>query len=344
MERICICGGGSLGLVCAGVFLDRGYKVDILTGHPKNWVNRIRVTDPDGRIYTGNIDRVTSIAEEVIPRAELILLTLPGFLIESTLEEIRQYLNKNSIIGSIVSSTGFFFAAHKILDRQHTLFGFQRVPYIARQKVYGQVGELLGYKCALNLCIENNRHPEILKNELEKLFNTPISLLNNFYEASLTNSNPILHTGRLYSLWKDYEGEVFESVPFFYADWTDEASEYLILMDREFQELLDKLKITKGVIPSLLEYYESTDVSSLTQKIRSIKAFRSIKSPMIKVENGWIPDFESRYFIEDFPFGLRFIHSLSKEHCISTPLIDEIYNWGINKLMKLKIEKMTHTI
>lgn len=332
IRKICICGGGSLGLVCAGVFLDKGYEVDLLSGHPDDWSHNIKVVDYEGRTYSGRLGTISHNAEKVIPNADLILLTLPGFLIEQTLEEIKPYLNKNSIIGSIVSSTGFFFMAHKVLDESNTIFGFQRVPYIARHKKYGHIGELLGYKPTLNLSIENSAHPEDLKKELEELFDTPINLLNNSYEASLSNSNPILHTGRLYSLWRNYNGEIFKYAPLFYADWTDEASNYLIEMDMEFQNLLDKLKIPKGVIPPLLEYYESHDAGSLTQKIRSIKAFSSIKSPMIEVEGGWIPDFKSRYFTEDFPFGLRFIKELAQQNNVAAPVIDKIYNWGIGKI------------
>ena len=38
-KKICICGGGSLGLVCAGVFLSKKFSVSILTEHPDNWHN-----------------------------------------------------------------------------------------------------------------------------------------------------------------------------------------------------------------------------------------------------------------------------------------------------------------
>lgn len=46
---ITICGGGSLGLVCAGVFLSKGFSVNILTGHPENWNKEIMVYDPTGK-------------------------------------------------------------------------------------------------------------------------------------------------------------------------------------------------------------------------------------------------------------------------------------------------------
>lgn len=219
--------------------------------------------------------------------------------------------------------------AHEILGNKYTLFGFQRVPFIARQRKYGKIGELLGYKPSLNVAIENCEDKYRLRDELEFLFSTPVNILNNYYEASLTNSNPILHTGRLYTMWKDYEGKPYERQSLFYADWTDEASECLIKMDEEFQRLLRKLNIAEAVIPTLLDYYESTDAASLTKKIKSISAFKTIKSPMTETESGWTPDFGSRYFTEDFPFGLKYIKDLAAENNIPTPHIDEVYEWGI---------------
>lgn len=334
IKTICICGGGSLGIVCAGVFLSKGMSVNILTGHPNRWSDTIKVYDVRGNEYGGKLNKVSSIPNEVIPSSDLVLITLPGFLIEDTLQEIKPFLSPNIIVGSIVSSTGFFFAAHKVLGDKHVLFGFQRVPYIARTRKYGEIGDLLGYKNSLNIAIENVDDKMEVVEQLKYLFGTPISLLNNYLEASLTNSNPILHTGRLYSLWKNYNGEVY-SVPFlFYAEWTKEASEYLIKMDEEFQTLLRKLNIGENVIPRLLDYYESYDAESLTEKIKSIPAFKDIKAPLKQVANGWVPDFSSRYFTEDFPYGLRLIKELAEKENVKTPYIDEIYNWG-NKISQI---------
>ena len=110
------------------------------------------------------------------------------------------------------------------------------------------------------------------------------------------------------------------------------ASECIMAMDDEFMMLLDKLPVEKGSIPRLLDYYESYDAASLTHKISNIAAFQTITSPMKDVEGGWIPDFESRYFTEDFPYGLQFIKNLAVKHGVATPTIDLILNWGLSKV------------
>ena len=89
--------------------------------------------------------------------------------------------------------------------------------------------------------------------------------------------------------------------------------------------------MNQGAVPSLLDYYESTDAKSLAAKLSSIKAFETIKAPMKETKKGWIPDFESRYFTEDFPFGLRFIVDLARKNGVDTPKIDVVYEWGMSK-------------
>ncbi|MDE6443256.1 MAG: NAD/NADP octopine/nopaline dehydrogenase family protein [Muribaculaceae bacterium] len=329
---ICICGGGSLGLVCAGVFLSQGLTVNILTGHPEKWNKELIVYDTDKKCYSGVLNRISGNARDVVSESDIILLCLPGYLIEKTLQEIKPYLKKEVLVGSIVASTGFFFIAHEILPKDIELFGFQRVPFIARVREYGHIGDLLGYKTSLNVVIENSKDCKSTCLTLEKLFQTPVNILDNYLEVSLSNSNPILHTGRLYTMWnKDDFQKDHQSL--FYSEWTDEASECLIEMDKEFQTLLRKLDI--DVIPPLLDYYESVDAQSLTLKIKSIPAFRDILSPMIKTKEGWLPDFNSRYFTEDFPFGLRYIRDLAHKHGVACPTIDKVYKWGMSKLKLL---------
>lgn len=325
--RICIYGGGSLGHVCAGVFASqKDVEVNILSGHPDLWQKKITVTDDTGKVYDGLIHNVSKKTEDVVSNQDIILLCLPGYMIEEALNRIKPFIG-NALVGTVVSSTGFFFFAHKILGSNSKLFGFQRVPYISRVNEYGKSARLLGYKPTLAAVFENVENSDIIRQILERLFLTPITLLNNYYEVSLSNSNPILHTGRLYSMYQGRELDTFDHDILFYKEWTDDASQLLINMDCEFFLLLDKIGVHS--IPSLLDYYECTDAASLTKKISSIPAFQTIGSPMIETSDGWRIDFHSRYFTEDFPFGLRWIKELADFHNIKTPNINKVYEWGL---------------
>ena len=328
--KICICGGGSLGHVCAGVMASqKDVQLNILSGHPERWQKSITVTDTEGKQYVANLNRISSKPEDVVAEQDIILFCLPGYLIEKTLSEIKPYVG-NATVGTVVSSTGFFFFAHDIVGEDAKLFGFQRVPFISRVVDYGRTANLLGYKSSLAVVLENIEDGDTFRKELERLFITPVTLLNSFYEVALSNSNPILHTGRLYTMFHGRENDVFDHNILFYKEWIDEASQMLIDMDAEFFQLLDKLGVHS--LPTLLDYYESTDATSLTKKISSIPAFQTITSPMKQVDGGWMADFESRYFTEDFPFGLRWIKELATQYQLNTPFIDKVYSWGISMI------------
>ena len=330
--RICICGGGNLGHVCAGFLANRGHQVSILTTKPERWSQTIEIVAPD-RSFEGKPAQVSSLPEEVIPQAEIVLVCLPGFAIHDELTKINPYLSKNCLMGTVVSSTGFFFEAFEVMPADIALFGFQRVPFISRIIEYGRKAELKGYKDSLHVAIEQTEDKESVRVVLEQLFEKPVTLADSFYEVSLSNSNPILHPSRLYTMWKDWQpGIVYPRNPQFYAEWTLEASTLLLQMDDEFQSLLKILGLKEGCIPPILDYYESSDADSLTLKLRSIKAFQNISSPMKAVEGGFIPDFSSRYFTEDFPYGMRFIVETAQKHHVSIPTTENIYQWGLSKI------------
>ena len=110
MKRVCICGGGSLGHVVAGWLSAKGKaKVDVLTSHL--WHDVIHVSSDQGEI-SGRLDRVDSEPARLIPDADVVILCYPGFMIGRTLESICPYLKPDAYVGSIFSSTGFFFEVH----------------------------------------------------------------------------------------------------------------------------------------------------------------------------------------------------------------------------------------
>ncbi len=333
--KICICGGGNLGHVTAGFFAaQEDLQVSLLTTKPERWSQYLEVVDINGKTFKGKLERISSDPKEVIPGADIVLVCLPGFAIHDELCSIAPYLDNKTWVGTVVSSTGFFFEAMELLPKNQPLFGFQRVPFISRIINYGHVAELKGYKESLSVAVEQTNGKDAIRATLEKLFMTPTKLLDSYYEVSLSNSNPLLHTARLYTMWKDWKpGMSYDRNPEFYCDWTIEAAELLISMDKEFQSLLKKIGLKEGAIPPVLQYYESTDAESLTNKLHSIPAFKGIFSPMVMNQFGnYEPDFSSRYFTEDFPYGMRFIVETADKCNHTVPTILKVYKWGISKI------------
>ncbi len=333
---VCICGGGSLGHVTAGYFINKA-QVNILTRHPESWNEEISTTDCEGNTFQGKLHKVSNNPEEVIPHCHLILLCLPGYAIKEQLKEIAPYIHEEQYIGSIVGSTGFFFFASDLLSKGTKLFAFQRVPFIARTNVYGKSSFLLGYKKLLKVATINIQDKTDLEQLLQNLFYTPIVFLSNFLEAALSNSNPLLHTVRLYCLFNDFaEKKTYSKHFLFYEDWDEKSSDLLIKCDKEFQHLVKTLSID---IPSILEHYESSDSASLTAKIKSIQAFHGLKAPMIKIaDKSYVPDFNDRYFLEDFPYGLYILKQITDFCHVDTPYITTVLEWGYQVLGQDKFQ------
>lgn len=337
MTTICICGGGNLSHSIAGraaTMMEGQGEVRLLTRRPALWNKAVRVEDDLGNVFETPLSMVTDQVDRAVEGADVVLLCLPGYAITEELTRIRPFLDENTMVGSIVCSTGFFDDAFQTLSNTQPLFGFQRVPFVARIAEYGKKSYLWGYreKVFMATCRMDETKASHLRSLFALLFGTAVFPLGNYMEAALTNSNPILHTGRLYSMWYDWDGKPYDRQSYFYKEWTEEASEIIIRMDKEFFLLLDALHVRKGAIETLLEHYESTDALSMTSKIRSIPSLSKVLSPMKAVQGGFVPNFDSRYFIEDFPFGLAIIQRLAKEKGVDTPLIDRIMEWGLSSI------------
>ena len=334
--KVCICGGGSLGHVIAGWSAAKAKgQVSVYTGRPGEWASDIVVDTPEGDTLTGHIFKVSDDPREVVSPADVVLFCYPGYLIESTLKRLKPFFREDAFIGSVFSSTGFFFDAREVLAPDQPLWGFQRVPFIARVGEYGHSAHLLGYKSELKVAVENVPTEEKLSfaEFLSEWFERKVTLLDNYFEASLSNSNPLLHPAVLYDMFAG--DKVYDRKIYLYREWSESAAELLIKMDEEFFRLLEVLPVRRGFLPTILDYYESKDAASLAAKLRSIPAFQNLEAPMKQGPTGWVPDYSSRYFSEDFPYGLKLICTLAHEKGVPVPTLDRVLEWGMSRIQTL---------
>jgi hypothetical protein len=334
IKSICICGGGSLGHVIAAVLSNKGYVVNLWTGHPGKWQSEIAISDLNGKTFKGALHVVSNRPEETVAVSDVILLCVPGFMIEQMLCEAKPYVRPGMLIGSVVCSNGFFWIARHILGTAAGLFGFQRVPYICRITEYGKSAVIKGYKSKLKIAGCPNTPVDVLAGMFSQVFETPTYVLSHYLEATLTNSNPLLHPARIFGMLSRETTDSFDKEFLFYEEWDDYSSDVLIHCDNEFQQIIEKLPVNRKEISGILEYYESTDAASLTRKIRSITAFKGINMGVIRESGTYRIDYSNRYFTEDIPFGLLIIKSIAVVMKLETPCIDKILLWMQNKMQK----------
>lgn len=92
-----------------GMLLQVGWggNVSILTRSPERWSNHLIVNTCEGKKLEAELSQISANAEEVIPKADLVLFCLPGFANESELRKIQPYLRKDTYVGTVFASSGF---------------------------------------------------------------------------------------------------------------------------------------------------------------------------------------------------------------------------------------------
>mgnify|MGYP002869842913 CR=1 FL=1 len=221
---------------------------------------------------------------------------------------------------------GAEFSMQPALKKGAELFGFQRVPFIARLKEYGR-SVWFERKSCLQLARFSGSDTDSTCRDMEKLFSIPCEALDNYLCVTLTPSNPVLHTSRLYAMLKGGDSAV-EQNKFFYTNWNDAASEILFKLDDEVQAICRALKaVNLQSVRSLKVHYESDTIAALTKKIRSIPSLSKILSPLKETPQGLRPDFDSRYFKCDFEFGLDILLQFAEILKLDSPTMREVMNW-----------------
>lgn len=327
--RVCVIGGGNIGSVLAGDMAFRGYEVDLLTGKPERWSYEIEVHDLEqGKVQVGQLHQITD-SLEILAQADVIFSTLPSNVFCKKIKDMAPFLKKGTYLGIVPGSGGCEFCCQDLIEKGCVLFGFQRVHSIARIREYGKSVNVTSRKNEVQIgAIPRNKTKEACE-KVEALLGIPARAVDNYLNVTLTPSNPILHTTRLYAMFRDYEENmVYERNIQFYAEWNEESSAMLLACDQELQNICKKFsKLDLRQVVSLKKHYEVQDQKQMTEKISHIPAFQNIWSPMERKGTGYVPDKNSRYFEEDFPYGLCIIKAFAVITQEKTPNIDCVLKW-----------------
>lgn len=342
--KICICGGGNEAHALASLLgANTDIEVFILTRKPQLWKNYIKAITPDGRGVIGKLCFVSDNPNDVIPRADVIFLSLPSYANLEVLTRISPFVREDTWVGSLPGTGGFDWLCKKILGNKVRIFGLQRVPYISRIIKYGELVSVSGIKKELYVASIPYQEIDCIAQLMEYIFHVKVTKLDNYLAVTLTPSNPILHPARLYGLFHKWtEGVFYDREFLFYEEWDLLSSEVLIGCDEEIQNICSCIPLDLTSVISLKEHYGVRDKYEMTDKLNSIKAFKGIKAATIRTEHGFIPDINSRYFTEDIPYGLVIIRAIAELALCPTPTIDKVLFWS-QRLMKkeyLKNNKM----
>lgn len=328
-NKITVIGGGNIGTQFACQCASKGHEVTVFSSRPEAYDGTLEIVNEFGQVITGRLWKVTDSLQEAVLGSQIIFVTYPAFRLRKLAEDLLPYVTGNMTIVVLPGTGGAEFAFGDCVKAGATLCGLQRVPGVARLERYGKRVRCEGLRSQLYLAAIPHADAQDLAAFMTALWEIPCAVLPNYLSVTLTPSNPILHTTRLRTLFRDYhQGVCYPDNPLFYGQWDDVSSELLLACDGELQDLcrrLDRLDLSN--VRSLRLHYESSTVQEMTKKLCSIRSLHDLASPMKKTEGGWVPDFGSRYFTADFPYGLAIIEELGKLLSAETPNICQTMDW-----------------
>lgn len=327
--NIAIIGGGNIGTQFACVCAAKGYSVNVYSSKPELYDGTLEIIDENNEITTGKLNIITSDIGKAVDDCRILIVTHPAFLLKKVADDLLPYIKEDIVILVLPGTGGAEFSFSECIKKGATLAGLQRVPSVARIEQYGKRVRCEGLRPELYLASIPSGKADDLSEFISSLWCIPCKALPNYLSVTLTPSNPILHTSRLRTLFADYkEGKVYDRNPLFYGEWSDDSSKLLIACDQELQDMIKLMdKMDLSAVKSLKIHYESDTIEAMTKKLSSIKSLHNLGSPMIKVSGGFIPDFKSRYFTADFPYGLAIIEELAALLGFSAPNIKDTMDW-----------------
>lgn len=217
----------------------RNNKVSVHSSKPYLFSNKIKYIDSaTASTFESNLALVSIDHEKVLSEAELVLITLPTTIIQDAVEKIEPYVNADSIIGYLPGAGGVEFLSAPLIAKGCCIFGFERVPYVARLKEYGHV-VAASKKDKYRISVFPKNRKKGLANKLAQLFDRPCTEMGSFLSMTLTQT---LHTSRLYDLYEHYnKGELLPDNPYFYVEWRDSASRICLQLDDELHTIAQAL-------------------------------------------------------------------------------------------------------
>lgn len=304
-------------------------SVTVITRQPQRWARMLRV-EQDGTVYESRFDIIATSDVGVAADADLIFVALPQFATQESIDKLCRVLKREAIVVfTPAPSTTESFVRRLSMIGVKTI-GFQRVPYISRIVEYGKSVSISSDRAVHRVAFPDSFQIESISEEFEHWFGGTVSRLSTFLTFVFNNSNPLLHPSRMVVLFRNWRERSYPVNPLFYAEWTDESSALYISADKEMLSILravDPSGACERDYESVLSHYGVSTASELTAKIRSIPSFNNILSPMKPCREGWMPDFESRYFVEDVDIGLAEIVHRGVTASIETPTL----SWLLSK-------------
>ena len=353
-KQVCIVGGGNAAHALAALLPSRGIrtvwyasyedeaeKINIeLAKHQTISATFAPGNSPNGQIQ-GRPEIVSADAKDVIPTSDVILIPTPSFAYASILHQIKDHIQKGTFIGVTPGQGGFDWIAQEILGpnscAEITFFAIMPMPFNCRITEFGRSVAVQTYKKHYRIGVV----PESKKEEalaINRALFGDTEFAGHFINCTMYPINAIIHPQRLHRLCKEWtpSGVPLKENPLFYESMDEESTMYMDEVNKELIQVCEALT-ARGMevkVPHIFDFirwvYPDVPAKNLVELFALNDAYKGFRCPFKRVEDGegWVPDFENRYFTEDIPFGLCIYKGIADIVDVSTPMMDTVLIWA----------------
>ncbi|KAI9002944.1 6-phosphogluconate dehydrogenase [Hyaloraphidium curvatum] len=375
--NVVVCGCGSGAQTAAAVMAALGHTVHIYMSpsyearaqvlHEAIVANGGIILESQGKPgATGPVLGVSSDAAELLPAADIIVISLNGPRMDALIRELAPHMRPRHLLVYLPAMGAVNYLQLKSAMKEHAaatghsnalvhlpLFAATRtLPWACRIIAPAHIN-LCGTKAVVDMALAPGAPKEeaaAVRELLNSLFPGTTFLLNpQPIETSFIPfdalGNPVLHPGIMYGTWSSWDGHPVKDKPTFYRGVSEFAVEVVESLQSEAQAVIAALAKQIGLEkpPEITDLHTDLyncysdhigDPSTLYTLLRTNGAYEGIFHPMVKVENGWVPDFNSRLLSEDVPCGLVAIKGVGDILDVPTPWIRKVIEWGQEKMGK----------
>lgn len=334
VERVAILGAGNGGITAAADLSERGFKVslyevpqfaqnlDVIKGK-----GGITLQEPGKEVFCP-VDLITTDIEKAIEGAQIIMLTIPGFAVESFAELLAPVVKEGQIIllngAAAMGCVRFRNKAKElgidtkfiICETNSLTYGTRAFPSEARVELSLRVKKLFlaaypqeDTQKAIDACIQ--------------IYDCFVPA-KNIWHVTMENGNPEVHPGPclLNAGRIDYsKGEFW----LYREGITEHTVNVLRAIEKERMEIGKKFgfELEDAVQSRARRGYFGNEEGDLQELFNTSEVFTCIKGPL---------SVTSRYFTEDISTGLVLWSSIGKVVGVKTPNIDAVITLGSSLL------------
>jgi hypothetical protein len=214
----------------------------------------------------------------------------------------------------------------------------QTLPWACRLNADGTHIEIKGTKNGMQAAAMPRELSDVWFGLAEELLEMPFERVKCMLTLTLSNIGQIFHPGIMYGLFRDDPQRTYaeDECPLFYQGVDQRAADTLEALGQEIRAIAEQLaksnpdiELDKIESPRqwMLRSYagQIEDTSTLKTMLNTNKAYRGIKAPMTKLEDGrYKANFQARYITEDLPFSLLPTKYLGLQAGVATPVMDQM--------------------